>query len=173
MQKEKPLIPKTECRKLLLRLRDHLSETRRREAAERLMRHILERPERRILSFVSFGSEIRLDELNRLLAAQGKLVLPRREGDTLALYAVKDFATQIQRIEPIPEYCERVQEVDLALIPGLGFDTLGFRLGYGKGYYDRLLRTSRFRTIGVGFLEQQAIFPHDPWDQPVHELFLT
>lgn len=172
MQKEKRLIPKTERRKALLELRAGLNGERRREAVERLMRAVLERTERRILSFVSFGSEIHTHELNRLLAAQGKLVLPRREGDTLGLYAVQD-PTQLQGIEPILERCERVQEVDLALIPGLGFDALGFRLGYGKGYYDRLLSTSNFRTIGVGFLEQQTSFPHDPWDQPVHELFLT
>jgi 5-formyltetrahydrofolate cyclo-ligase len=43
--------------------------------------------------------------------------------------------------EPDPESWERASagKIDLALVPGLGFDTKGGRLGRGKGYYDRLL----------------------------------
>jgi 5-formyltetrahydrofolate cyclo-ligase len=42
---------------------------------------------------------------------------------------------------------------DLLLVPLLGFDAAGYRLGYGGGYFDRTLAAwpSRPRTIGVGF----------------------
>jgi 5-formyltetrahydrofolate cyclo-ligase len=44
---------------------------------------------------------------------------------------------------------------DLAIVPLLAFDRRGHRLGYGKGYYDRLLATSPITTIGVGFAAQE------------------
>jgi len=49
------------------------------------------------------------------------------------------------------EDCLHPEELDLALIPGIGFDTRGRRLGYGKGYYDRLLEGRTVPTLGIGF----------------------
>ncbi|MDT8363175.1 MAG: 5-formyltetrahydrofolate cyclo-ligase [Nitrosomonas sp.] len=57
--------------------------------------------------------------------------------------------------------------VDAILVPMLGFDTGGFRLGYGSGYFDRTLAslTPRPLTIGIAFevLRAPTIFPqpHD------------
>ena len=47
-------------------------------------------------------------------------------------------------------------EWDLAIVPLLAFDRRGYRLGYGKGYYDRLLATCPVTTIGVGFTDQEV-----------------
>jgi 5-formyltetrahydrofolate cyclo-ligase len=43
---------------------------------------------------------------------------------------------------------------DLVIVPLLAFDRRGHRLGYGKGYYDRLLAADTATTIGVGFAAQ-------------------
>ena len=52
--------------------------------------------------------------------------------------------------EPVPEKCEQVRDFSsgLCLVPGLSFDYQGYRLGFGKGYYDRFL--SRFGGITAG-----------------------
>ncbi len=73
--------------------------------------------------------------------------------------------------------CE--QDLDIVLLPLLAIDGRGFRLGYGKGYYDRFLErisaggSHPFR-IGLSFTRQMVDeLPVDPWDEPldavVHE----
>ena len=64
--------------------------------------------------------------------------------------------------------------LDLLVIPALAYDQAGYRLGRGKGYYDRYLsRCPHASRIGVTFaLRPIACLPHDPWDLPV-EAVLT
>src|SRR5262245_40295728 len=45
---------------------------------------------------------------------------------------------------------------DLTIVPLLAFDRRGYRLGYGKGYYDRLLAARSTATIGVAFAAQEV-----------------
>lgn len=62
---------------------------------------------------------------------------------------------------------------DAIVLPLLGFDAKGRRLGNGGGYYDRALsglgRTRRPQLIGYAFAIQQADeLPEEPWDIPLH-----
>lgn len=67
---------------------------------------------------------------------------------------------------PVPESGEAVLP-DLLVVPLVGFDAQGYRLGYGGGFYDRTIAamTKRPRTVGVGFalgrLETIYPQPHD------------
>jgi 5-formyltetrahydrofolate cyclo-ligase len=57
---------------------------------------------------------------------------------------------------------------DLTIVPMLAFDRRGYRLGYGKGYYDRLLGATRMPTIGVAFAAQEVdALPVEPYDVPL------
>jgi 5-formyltetrahydrofolate cyclo-ligase len=58
------------------------------------------------------------------------------------------------------------------LVPLLGFDRRGHRLGYGQGHYDRAITACEPRlTIGVAFACQEvAVVPIEPHDQPVHRV---
>lgn len=62
--------------------------------------------------------------------------------------------------------------IDLALIPGLVFDEAGYRLGYGRGYFDRFLAHGRCAlTWGVSFRFQVLPrLPHTDTDIPVNAI---
>lgn len=134
-----------------------------------------------VLSYVAFGTELCLSELNQRLATQNRLVLPRVEEEELALYAVFDLKKQLMLSkwniwEPNPSQCQKISYKDIhtILLPGLAFDPSHNRLGYGKGFYDRLLqKTPHAETIGVGFKEQKVEYvPINSWDQSTQNLVL-
>lgn len=55
-------------------------------------------------------------------------------------------------LEPRSGRSIKVGDIDLIVVPGVAFDLCGFRLGYGKGYYDRLLsRQPEAMSVGLGF----------------------
>lgn len=57
--------------------------------------------------------------------------------------------------------------IDLYLVPGVAFDRTGGRLGRGRGFYDRILRTRRSDAVGLGvttserIMEKVPILDHD------------
>jgi 5-formyltetrahydrofolate cyclo-ligase len=56
-------------------------------------------------------------------------------------------------MEPLPY--GPVSRVDLLLVPGIAFDLKGYRLGYGKGYYDRYLSENKPSfSIGLSYNSQ-------------------
>ena len=73
----------------------------------------------------------------------------------------------------VPNTKARVEHnLDVIIVPGLFFDEEGFRLGYGKGYYDQYLATHKALFIGV-CLEPFLIsrLPKETHDQKVHLIF--
>ncbi len=62
------------------------------------------------------------------------------------------------------------QEIDLVLVPLLSFDKKGYRVGYGKGFYDRFLRQCKNECIKVGlsyFDPIDAVEDADEFDVPL------
>lgn len=60
------------------------------------------------------------------------------------------------------------QVLDLIVVPALAYDHEGYRLGRGKGYYDRYLARTKAKRIGVSFgLQRDITLPHASWDIPM------
>lgn len=72
--------------------------------------------------------------------------------------------------EPVGDVIIAADELDLVLLPLLTFDERGFRLGYGKGYYDRFLKDCRQDCLKIGlsyFEPVQAIEDANDFDVPL------
>jgi 5-formyltetrahydrofolate cyclo-ligase len=134
-----------------------------------------------VMAYASFGSELQTDEFVRHVLDQGKiLLLPKvnRQRELLEIYRVRD-PVQDLRVgtwgirEPRPDRCARMKPhiIDFVLVPGLAFDRRGRRLGYGGGFYDKLLADSLSPCawLVAGAFESQMVekVPVDEHDMPM------
>lgn len=164
---------KHELRLIMRQQRQRISCLRRDEAVQNILYQlpaVLE-THKLVLSYASFGDELCTKALNQFLLRSRKLVLPKVEKDSLRLFRV-DSLTQLKPskwkiFEPDPAVCHEIfpSEISLALIPAIAFDPHLQRIGYGKGYYDRLVPKlfPHACVYGLGFKEQLSPFPF-----PVH-----
>jgi 5-formyltetrahydrofolate cyclo-ligase len=167
-------------REAVLRRRESLPEVKRVLLSRRILGGVLDLPaygrSSVVLAYASFGTELRTDGFLRRVLADGKvLLLPRVERAGLGLYEVRDAARDLAPgtwgiREPAPDRCPTVDpnRVDFALIPGVAFDRRGRRLGYGGGFYDRLLtgglpgETPRVAgAFEVQMVDEVPVGPHD------------
>lgn len=119
-------------------------------------------------------SEVDIKPLFELLRQQNyRLLLPSiSQEDTLKF---KEFTSNDQLIdgaysikEPVAE--AKIMDPDIIFVPLVAFDKYCYRLGYGKGYYDKAIAALKnrksFYTIGVAFSNQEVdSIPHENWDQ--------
>lgn len=78
-------------------------------------------------------------------------------------------------LEPVPEKATKVTDLSsgLCIVPAFSYDWSGYRLGYGKGYYDRFLSRFEGNIIGICYSNcVQRSLPHGRYDRPV-ELLVT
>ncbi len=129
------------------------------------------REARTVALYVPVRGEV---DLLPLLKDTGKTTLfPKVHGEDLAFYPAAGVDTFIPGRFGIPEPPEcpifPVSGIDLMFVPGISFDRTGHRIGYGKGYYDRLMQANvHVITIGVCFDECLVDrLPADSWDVQV------
>jgi 5-formyltetrahydrofolate cyclo-ligase len=111
-----------------------------------------------ILSYASIAKnmEINTSLINRNILALNKiLVLPRVDAasKTLSLIRTNDLdflkINSFEIPEPVGEQDFSISDIDLVLVPMLAGDYKLNRVGYGMGYYDRLLKNFRGKTCGL------------------------
>jgi len=136
--------------------------------------------------FAAIRGEVDLLPLVELALSIGKrAVFPRadRSGGTLTFHAVASAGDLLSGAFGVPEppadpaRFTPLHEIDLLLVPGVAFDARGGRLGFGGGFYDRLLSSvppsagSRPLAVGLAF-ECQVVpkVPTEPSDRRVDAL---
>ncbi|OQA57344.1 MAG: putative 5-formyltetrahydrofolate cyclo-ligase [Candidatus Omnitrophica bacterium ADurb.Bin277] len=134
-----------------------------RRIAAKLLKEPLLNKARRVALYRDVPPEVRVSALFGTILKSKELFLPctNTVKKTLSLRRVRSVKKDLCRgAYSIPEPRKRCPELpasqmDLIIIPGVGFDRKGNRLGRGGGYYDRLLRKApKVPKIGVCFKEQ-------------------
>jgi 5-formyltetrahydrofolate cyclo-ligase len=176
---------KAELRQNLLRSRMALSSELYQEYSDRLCGHLQKfllaqvLPGQTILAYHPHRQEPDLSSLFAQSNYQWGLprCLPQRQ---LAWHLWQPGEPLVNNSYGLAEPLATADSLDSAaiaalLIPMVGFDARGYRLGYGGGYFDRLLASSEWQrvlTIGIAFdLALVPNIPIDPWDLPLHRIF--
>jgi 5-formyltetrahydrofolate cyclo-ligase len=151
-----PREAKRALRERILQARDALPAATRARFGEAIVAAVRAREDfrlaRTVLLSLAFRSEWETRPLFDTALAAGKTAVAPRVNPTsrmLELYAIadleRDLASGYRGIAEPRAHCSGVppSAVDWVLVPGVAFDASGYRIGYGGGYYDRLLPTLR------------------------------
>ena len=170
---------KRALRRAVLAERDALSDTERAARSEAIVDRLLGLDEAAgaatVLAFWSFGSEVDTAPLLDGLRSRGTTVaLPRTpDGDIVPVVWTPGSSmteTSFGSREPAEGRVLQARELDLIVVPGVAFDRSCHRVGYGGGFYDRLLASTREGTavIAIAFGAQVVDqVPTGPLDRPV------
>jgi 5-formyltetrahydrofolate cyclo-ligase len=125
-----------------------------------------------VSGFTAFRDEIDpLPLLEALAGAGHRLTLPRVAGPhlTFHVWTPGDPLVRGRYGQPEPQADAPELRPDVMLVPLLAFDRRGHRLGYGGGFFDRVLADYGFtRTVGLAYAMQEvAAVPVEPHDQPL------
>ena len=101
---------------------------------------------------------------------------PRTDFVTISMHAIAtdedtEFAmNEFQITEPAGDKITEPQAIDIVFVPMLTCDKEGYRVGYGKGFYDRYLQMCREDIIKIGFSyfePAEAIADRNEYDIPL------
>ena len=164
---------KARLRSEFLKRRNEIPEDRRCSLSNRIVQQVLARGEvaraRHVMCYVAVRGEVNTEELIRRCLAEKKRVsvpLCDRSSGVINAAEISDFDCDlVPGTYGIPEPCLSrarvvdIAEVDLFIVPGVGFDLCGVRLGWGKGYYDAFLAGAEAGAMKIGLAYEEQLLP--------------
>ncbi len=172
---------KSEIRKRILAMRSNLSDEDFNKKSGIIVQKVLQTAEYKeavnILLYADYCREVMTRGIFDDAVLHKKMVyLPKVDTltNTMEFYRVTSTSQLARGYKGIPEPEENLKNIyrldknedTLAVIPGVAFDTQGYRLGYGKGFYDKYLSNKRqISTIALAFSCQILDeLPHEAHD---------
>ena len=171
---------KSSIRKEKLLLRGLLTQEERKDKDNAICKRVLDlscvNEADTILCYASYQSEVSTDKLVRSFLLAGKQVfLPRVNGEEMEFYRIENVQDLVAGYKGIPEpsnacmvtYVPDMTSKAVMIMPGCAFSRDGFRIGYGKGYYDRFLaKCDIMNRIALCFSVQiMESIPNDAHDK--------
>jgi len=172
---------KEKIRKQVLDARFNLTPEQRRAKSMEIEAKLFVLPEYRaasvVLFYASFRSEVETHRIIRRALSEGKRVaLPRVKGKQLELFEIANFDRDVSPgawgiPEPEGGMPAKLKDIGLVVVPGAAFDEQGNRIGYGAGFYDKLLPLYTGKTVALAF-ELQIVpeAPADSHDIPMQKI---
>lgn len=173
---------KAELRSQYKKLRQSLSAEEQEEMDQKILNRVMNlwqyRESQLILTYVSTRIEVDTRRLiEKSLLAGKRVAVPRCVPGAMAMeffliHSLDELSPgTFGVLEPDPDKSVLLKEdsKSLCIVPALSFDFQGYRLGYGKGYYDRFL--ARFGGSTVGLCYDNCMSKHLPagrYDRPVN-----
>lgn len=124
-----------------------------------------------VFCYLSFAGEVKTHALIKELLKEKTVVVPYctdSDGNMICVKMNSFSELSAGRFGILEPRCPKEfpkEEIDFAIVPAVAFDSSFFRLGYGKGYYDRFLSDISPYMLGVC---QRSFFvrelPHSPYD---------
>lgn len=172
---------KKEIRKKVLKIRNELTVSQIEEKssiiAKKLSNSKVFVDEENIFLYINYGSEVITRNLISYCISIGKNVAcPKVLSDgEMEFYKISDVLDLEEGYKGILEPKEGVPFVPktgVVIVPGVAFDKCGYRVGYGKGFYDRYLsKHPEYKTVGLAFSCQIIdTVPHQEHDVKVMEI---
>lgn len=111
--------------------------------------------------YVSFDKEVQTHELIRYALKEKRVCVPRIEDGNMNFYEIHSLDDlkegHFHILEPTTQKMVSFQEIDCMIVPMLAFDHKGYRVGYGKGYYDRYFHQGfQGYKLGIAFSFQEV-----------------
>ncbi len=172
-------------RSFIQKQRDNLPKEFRNKASKAISNSFFKTKEykqaKSIFIFYPFRSEINTKFIIKKALNDGKkIILPKIAGKSLKLFYINNLKNQLKLgpyniMEPNEEFCTQadIDEIELAVIPGVCFDKSLNRLGYGGGFYDKLIPNlpKNVKKIALCFeLQLVEKIPTEPHDSKVDKI---
>ncbi len=149
---------KSDIRRKIKNLRMMLLEREKESAAEEVFSQLEKTAAfimaENILMYHSLPDELQTIKFLKKWHDRKRFFLPRVNGVNLDILPYEESRLELGSFhieEPTGDNVADVNDIELMIIPAVAFDRKGNRLGRGKGFYDRLLSSSRATKIGVGY----------------------
>ena len=145
---------------------------------EQLLQHPFYKEAKTIATYLSFPHEFQTARLIEQAQKDGKTILIPKTYPHGKMDFVVYKLEQLERnpfglLEPQGDFTIlEPSQIDLIHVPGLAFNTSGYRVGYGGGYYDRYLADFTGKTVSTIYSIQQKDFQPDTFDQAVQEVLV-
>lgn len=176
------MLTKTDIRKVFLKKRDSYAINELMRKSEKIKNNLFCLKEfanaETILFYVSKNKEVRTDDMIKQSIKMGKKTLVpyiNKKSNEIIPSKIINFDKELEMgsfgiREPKKMFRRPVNPeiIDMVIVPGIVFDRRGYRIGYGKGFYDKFLSKIRCETIGLAYSFQIIdMIPNEEHDIPI------